>query len=198
MTRLMTTGAALAAVLLAAGCSQSIPQFNANTNANANVGVSPLMASPTPQVASGQLPPPPPPPPPSTNNSSMAGSMNGQTDGGTQTAALDPNVGVNASASASASGGGSLSRNKVLGAYKVTTAGGNCQIILSLTKWSGGYRAASRGCPGAVADVSAWDVSGNNVVLKTSTGTNVASLASSGEARYDGQTTGGQAISLYR
>tara|TARA_R110002020_G_scaffold102457_2_gene240591 strand:- start:50 stop:448 length:399 start_codon:yes stop_codon:yes gene_type:complete len=91
-----------------------------------------------------------------------------------------------------------LSRNSVLGAYKVTTDGGNCQIILSLTKWSGGYRAASRGCPGKVADVSAWDVSGSQVVLRDSGGSNVANLNSAGKARYEGQTTGGQSITLYR
>ncbi|WP_187289053.1 protease inhibitor Inh/omp19 family protein [Fulvimarina pelagi] len=129
-------------------------------------------------------------------NNATNGDQNGE-NGDTQVAALDPNAGSNASSSSSG-GGGSLSRNKVLGAYKVTTAGGNCQIILSLTKWSGGYRAASRGCPGAVADVSAWDVSGSNVVLRNSGGSQVASLSSTGDSRYDGQTQGGQAISLYR
>lgn len=201
----LKAGAAVAVMLTAAGCSPSVPSFS-----NTDRGPAPLMASPTPQVSQNQLPPPPPPPPP--QNQAMAGDMNndpanqdgtGQNANGgdTQVASLDPNAGSSASSSsspASSGGGGALSRNKVLGAYKVTTAGGNCQIILSLTKWSGGYRAASRGCPGTVADVSAWDVSGSNVVLRNASGSQVASLASTGDARYDGQTQGGQAISLYR
>ena len=203
MTKLMTTGAVLTALLLAAGCSRSMPSFD-----SANSGPSPLAPQPTAQVAANQLPPPPPPPPPGQNQS-MTGApgtdpnnpngMNTPPGGDTQMASLDPNQsGAGASSTPPAGGGQPLSRNKVLGAYKVTTAGGNCQIILSLTKWSGGYRAASRGCPGAVADVSAWDVSGNNVVLRNAGGSQVASLSSTGDARYDGQTTGGQAISLYR
>ncbi|MER0236563.1 protease inhibitor Inh/omp19 family protein [Fulvimarina sp. MAC8] len=190
----LKAGAALVAMLTAAGCSQSVPSFSNNDR-----GPAPLMASPTPQVAQNQLPPPPPPPPPQSQD--MAADMNDQNGNGdnTQVAALDPNAGSNTSSSSSSSGGGgALSRNKVLGAYKVTTAGGNCQIILSLTKWSGGYRAASRGCPGTVADVSAWDVSGSNVVLRNSGGSQVASLSSTGDSRYDGQTQGGEAISLYR
>ncbi|MEN3794464.1 protease inhibitor Inh/omp19 family protein [Fulvimarina sp. MAC3] len=191
----LKAGAALAVMLTAAGCSPTVPTFNSN-----NSGPAPLMAAPTPQVSQNQLPPPPPPPPP-PQGQDMAGDMNNQNANGdnTEVAALDPNAGSSTPASSSSSGGGAaLSRNKVLGAYKVTTAGGNCQIILSLTKWSGGYRAASRGCPGTVADVSAWDVSGSNVVLRNSSGSQVASLSSSGESRYDGQTQGGQAISLYR
>ncbi|WP_322186467.1 protease inhibitor Inh/omp19 family protein [Fulvimarina sp. 2208YS6-2-32] len=189
---MMKTGTVLAVMLIAAGCSRSVPEFGSSS------GPAPLTPSPTPQVSANRLPPPPPPPPPAatTNPSTPA------TGTDTQTAALDPNAGSAAGSTPTpppaSSGGAALSRNKVLGAYKVTTAGGNCQIILSLTKWSGGYRAASRGCPGAVSDISAWDVSGNNVVLKNSSGSQVASVASSGDARFDGQTNGGEAISLYR
>ncbi|MBC8128934.1 MAG: protease inhibitor Inh/omp19 family protein, partial [Rhizobiaceae bacterium] len=91
-----------------------------------------------------------------------------------------------------------VTREGLVGAWKVSSGGGNCQIFMALTKWTGGYRAASRGCPGQVADVSAWDVAGSQVVLKDSGGSTVASLSNSGGTRYDGQTTGGQAISLYR
>jgi hypothetical protein len=49
-----------------------------------------------------------------------------------------------------------------------------------------------------VADVSAWDVSGSQVVLKDSGGTTVANLNSAGGSRYEGTTTSGQQISLYR
>ncbi|MBO0904474.1 protease inhibitor Inh/omp19 family protein [Jiella sonneratiae] len=179
------------ALLAAAGCSRSMSPYSDNSPP-------PLTPVPSGQVASNQLPPPPPPPPPSndtvTSPDQVATDL--ETTPGTATGdqpATEPKNTQVASVSQPA-----LSRNSVLGAYKVTTDGGNCQIILSLTKWSGGYRAASRGCPGKVADVSAWDVSGGQVLLKDSGGSNVANLSSAGKARYEGRTTGGQAITLYR
>ena len=200
---LAKTSLAVVAVFLAAGCSRSMPSLGGYGSANA--GPSPLAPAPAGQVAARQLPPPPPPPPPggTQSNETMTdqaantptSSPDGTPAGGdTQVASLENKP----STPPSSGGGGSISRNSVLGAYKVTTTGGNCQIILSLTKWTGGYRAASRGCPGAVADVSAWDVSGSQVLLKDSGGSQVASLSKSGGSRYDGQTKGGQAISLYR
>ena len=198
---LAKTALAVGAVLLAAGCTRSAPSFGGLGSSNG--GPSPLTPAPTGQVASNQLPPPPPPPPPGGFQQDLPASdqagntpplnADGTPQGGdTQIASLG-------NGSTPSSGGGApITRNSVLGAYKVTTTGGNCQIILSLTKWTGGYRAASRGCPGAVADVSAWDVSGSQVVLKDSGGSQVASLSKSGGSRYDGQTNGGQTISLYR
>lgn len=197
---LAKTSLAVAAVLLAAGCSRSTPSAGGfGGYGSANAGPSPLTPAPTGQVASNQLPPPPPPPAPGGTQSDQQMADQASTnpdgtpaDGGTQVASLENK------SQPTGSSGGAISRNSVLGAYKVTTTGGNCQIILSLTKWTGGYRAASRGCPGAVADVSAWDVSGSQVVLKDSGGSQVASLSKSGGSRYDGQTKGGEAISLYR
>ena len=184
MTRWMKTGAALAALLMAAGCSRSMPTMDTSMPS----GPSSLTPAPTGQVASNQLPPPPPPPPPAMSD------MNTPTP--TDTASGAPAAGDTQVASLGS--GQPLTRGEVLGAYRVTTTGGNCQIILSLTQWTGGYRAASRGCPGTVADVSAWDVSGSQVVLKDSGGTTVANLNSAGGARYEGTTTSGQQISLYR
>ncbi|MBO0662236.1 protease inhibitor Inh/omp19 family protein [Jiella sp. MQZ9-1] len=181
-----------AALVAIAGCSRSVPSYSDNS------GPPPLAPVPSGQVASNQLPPPPPPPGNTMMNDGADAAGNAE---------LTPSDG----SGNMASGGGSqqntqmasvnqpaLSRNSVLGAYKVTTDGGNCQIILSLTKWSGGYRAASRGCPGKVADVSAWDVSGSQVILKDSGGATVANLSSSGNARFEGRTTGGQNVTLYR
>ncbi len=98
---------------------------------------------------------------------------------------------------ASASGP-AVSEDALVGAWKVTTAGSSCQMFMAKTKWSGGFRAASRGCPGDAAAVSAWTVNGNQVVLKDSNGNQVATLFSSGGTRFDGTTTGGQPISLSR
>ncbi|WP_206455838.1 protease inhibitor Inh/omp19 family protein [Aurantimonas marina] len=193
MTNLTRTGAVLVTLLLAAGCSRSMPSFESS-------GPAPLTPAPRQQVAARQLPPPPPPAAPSTSQNSPFESetdvMANETDQTGQNASVDGST--NQETKVASVSSGPISRNSVLGAYKVTTTGGNCQIILSLTKWTGGYRAASRGCPGAVADVSAWDVSGNQVVLKDSGGSNVANLSSSGGSRYEGRTKSGQPISLYR
>ena len=182
-----------AVLLLAAGCSRSVSPYYSD-----NGGPPPLTPVPTGQVASNQLPPPPPPPPPSNNFGNpdpMVADAGVTADGGQGDLPAAPEQQNTQVASVNRP---AVSRNSVLGAYKVTTDGGNCQIILSLTKWSGGYRAASRGCPGKVADVSAWDVSGSQVVLKDSSGSNVANLDSTGNARYEGRTNGGQNITLYR
>jgi hypothetical protein len=182
MTPMIKTGAVLAVLLAASGCTSSSSRMSGG-----NDGPAPLRPAPTGQVASSQLPPPPPPPPPvapvTTDPVAQPGATPGTpaVGGATQTASSAP-----------------VTREGLVGAWKVTSGGGNCQIFMALTKWTGGYRAASRGCAGQVADVSAWDVSGSQVVLKDSSGSTVANLNSSGGTRYDGSTSGGAAISLYR
>lgn len=187
MTNWTRTGAVLAALLLAAGCSRSLPTFGSSDPA-------PLTPAPRQRVAVKRLPPPPPPPAPAAESPTAETDTLVQDDA----SGTDQDGPSGQETQVAAVSSGPISRNSVLGAYKVTTTGGNCQIILSLTKWTGGYRAASRGCPGAVADVSAWDVSGNQVVLKDSGGSNVANLSSAGGSRYEGRTKTGQQISLYR
>ncbi|WP_157944603.1 protease inhibitor Inh/omp19 family protein [Mangrovicella endophytica] len=196
MTRMMMTSAALAALVATAGCQSSMP--SAGYGGYGGGGPAPLEAAPTGRVSATQLPPPPAPPPPP--EPAMA-SVTDQNAAGTS-----PTPGAPGAPTPPAAGGqpvqtasaAPVSREGLVGAWKVSSGGGNCQIFMALTKWTGGYRAASRGCPGQVADVSAWDVSGSQVVLKSSSGDTVASLNSSGAGRYDGQTTGGQSISLYR
>ena len=91
-----------------------------------------------------------------------------------------------------------VTREALVGAWRVSTGGSNCQVFMALTQWTGGYRAASRGCPGEAASIAAWDVSGSQVVLKNSTGDTVARLFSSGASSYNGTLSGGQPISLSR
>ena len=113
-------------------------------------------------------------------------------------AGLQPATIGNGATQAAAANAAPVSRDALVGAWKVSTGGSSCQMFMALTQWSGGYRAASRGCPGDAASVSAWNVSGSQVVLKDSNGNTVARLYASGATRYDGTTSGGQAISLSR
>lgn len=92
-----------------------------------------------------------------------------------------------------------VTRQAMVGAWTVSTGGSSCQIFLALTKWSGGYRAASRGCSApAISDVQAWDVREKQIVLVNSAGSTAATLYRSSEQRYDGSTVGGGAISFTR
>jgi hypothetical protein len=96
-------------------------------------------------------------------------------------------------------GSESLSREALAGTWIVASDNPDCRIILAFTKWSGGYRAATRRCDsGELATVSAWDVRDNNVILVDSNGSEVASLYSSGSERYEGRTAGGNPISFTR
>jgi len=92
-----------------------------------------------------------------------------------------------------------LTHEPLAGSWDVTSDSADCRIILAFTKWSGGYRAATRRCQSPeIGSINAWDVSGNQVVLVDSAGNKVANLYSSGNNRYVGQTVGGKPISFSR
>ena len=96
-------------------------------------------------------------------------------------------------------GASAISREEMAGTWVVASDNPDCRIILAFTKWSGGYRAATRRCnSGELSAVTAWDVKNDSVVLVDSNGATVASLYSSGEERYDGSTAGGNRISFTR
>ena len=92
-----------------------------------------------------------------------------------------------------------LGRTDLLGGWTVASAGDTCQLFMTLTSWTGGYRASTRGCNSDVLkSISAWNVSGKEVVLSGSSGSSVATLLSSGSGRFDGQTDQGTQIIFYR
>jgi hypothetical protein len=71
--------------------------------------------------------------------------------------------------------------------------------FMTLTTWSGGYRANTRGCASpALSGIAAWDLNGNQVVLKDGSGVIVAQLYSNAPGQFNGQTSAGAPISLYR
>jgi Protease inhibitor Inh len=98
-------------------------------------------------------------------------------------------------------GGGSdsLSREALAGTWTVSSDNPECRIILAFTKWSGGYRAATRRCTSEeLAAITAWDVRGDSVVLVDAKGQTVASLNETGPERYDGSTATGLPVSFSR
>lgn len=99
---------------------------------------------------------------------------------------------------APSAGGGALARTDLLGGWTITASGDSCQLFMTLTSWTGGYRASTRGCSSELLkSVSAWNLQGSEVVLAGQGGAAIARLASSGTNRFDGQANG-QMVSFYR
>lgn len=105
---------------------------------------------------------------------------------GTQTAMTSP------------SSGGAVGRTDLLGGWTITSGSDSCQLFMTLTSWTGGYRASTRGCTSdMLKSISAWNLQGASVVLAGQGGSPLATLASSGSNRFDGQANG-QPVSFYR
>jgi hypothetical protein len=95
---------------------------------------------------------------------------------------------------------GALGRTDLLGGWTIASSGDSCQLFMTLTSWTGGYRASTRGCTtDTLKSISAWSLDGRQVVLAGSGGTPVARLSAAGGNRFDGQTEGqGTPVSFYR
>lgn len=94
---------------------------------------------------------------------------------------------------------GPIGRTDLLGGWTIASSGDSCQLFMTLTSWTGGYRASTRGCNSDVLkSISAWNLEGKQVVLAGQGGSPVARLQSAGGARFDGQTNGGGPVSFYR
>ncbi|MBA3040033.1 MAG: AprI/Inh family metalloprotease inhibitor [Alphaproteobacteria bacterium] len=140
----------------------------------------PLEAQPVPSVQSGQLPPP-----------GAATSPNGfpaAPTPATQTASLD-------AAPATAL---DVTKESMVGNWRVSNAGASCDMFLTLTNLGSGSRGGTRGCAGPLTAMGSWEVAGKQVVLKDRSGNVLGRLYKSADARYDGTTSTGQPISLSR
>jgi hypothetical protein len=93
-----------------------------------------------------------------------------------------------------------ITRPDLLGAWTLTNGTESCQLFMTLTSWTGGYRASTRGCTSTTfQSIAAWDLNGQQVVLAGAEGVAVARLYSSGLNRFDGQTeTEAASVSFFR
>ena len=92
-----------------------------------------------------------------------------------------------------------LSRADMLGAWQLASNADSCQLFMTLTTWTGGYRATTKGCTSVeLANITAWDLSSNQVILVGATGAQVANLVPAGGNRFSGQTKSGASISVSR
>ncbi|MEP1932268.1 MAG: protease inhibitor Inh/omp19 family protein [Roseibium sp.] len=175
MTRAAKLVLVFGLVVLAAGCQR----LSSGRNYAA-----PLPATPTTPVNSGDLQPLDP-------NAPLVGST-----------VTDPNAGATDLATnpvTAPAGAQQIGRSDLLGGWKLSSASDNCMAFMTLTTWSGGYRANTRGCVTPVlSGIAAWDLNANQVVLKDGSGQIVAQLYSSQSGQFNGQTATGAPISLYR
>ncbi|MGB8819057.1 MAG: AprI/Inh family metalloprotease inhibitor [Rhizobiaceae bacterium] len=86
----------------------------------------------------------------------------------------------------------------VAGVWSVSTGGGSCKVATPQTKYGQGFRAGPLKCPGDMANVKSWNVAGKQLVFYDEAGGKVATLYQSSPGKFDGQTTGGTAVSLTR
>ena len=92
-----------------------------------------------------------------------------------------------------------VGRTDLLGGWTLASDGDNCQLFISLTQWTGGYRATTVGCTTeTLQGVSAWNLTGQTVSLMDGQGGQLARLAATTKTRFDGQTGSGAAVSIFR
>lgn len=186
--------AVLATSTLLVGCNQSLNSIAPTAPPAA------LPSAPAEPVASGQLPP---------INGGQADAT-GRNQAARQAAAneqlasapVTPEINNAAPVSEptrSTSGSAKITREGMAGSWQVPTDGADCRIILAFTKWSGGYRAATRRCSSPeIQAINAWDVKDRTVVLVDQSGNEIARLFGANGGSYQGRTKSGQAISFTR
>lgn len=159
--------------------------------------VRPLSAVPSGQIQQSTLPPP------STFDQGQFSSVGVDGQQAENPAQAEQLASIGDQAIAGPAPGGSsnllIGRTDLLGGWTVTADGDRCQLFMSLTTWSGGYRATTKGCGSTSLQViSAWNLTGQQVALYDSGGAQVALLYASTKTRFEGQTEKGAGISVFR
>ena len=139
----------------------------------------PLQAQPVPSVQSNQLPTP-------------GGAGQFPTAPEQQTASLDPN------ASAAPTSALDVTKEQMVGNWRVASGGASCDMFLTLTNLGSGSRGGTRGCTGELTSMGSWEVSGKMVQFKDRSGNVIGRVYKSAENRFDGTTNSGQPVSLSR
>lgn len=144
----------------------------------AQPGPPPLQPMPVPPVSAQPLPPPVPTTP---TDEALAT--------GTEAASAAPD----------ASSAVEVRKTDLSGGWTIASGGESCQLFMSLTTWSGGYRANTRGCASdELKGVGAWDLSGKEIILKDAAGAPIARLYASTATRFSGQSSAGRGVQVYR
>ena len=172
--------AAVSLAVLTAGCSST-------RLSPMNDQPAPLQAAPSGSVTSSTaLPPPAAPGTAPTDPAAFPTAP----DTGTQMAAATPDP--------AAAAAPYLTTANVAGVWNASVSGQSCRVATPQTKFGSGYRAGPLRCPAPVDGVKSWNVAGKQLSLYDESGSVVATLYSSGEGKFNGQTSTGLPISLSR
>ncbi|OAP39073.1 hypothetical protein AU381_08185 [Sinorhizobium glycinis] len=179
--RVFHAAAGLVIVLALTGCQRT--SFGGFGSQDVSASPAPLQAQPVPSVSAGQLPDP------TTSTSQFPSAPTGATPaagapGGTDVAAATSALDV--------------TKESMVGNWRVSSAGSSCDMFLTLTNLGSGSRGGTRGCAGELTAMGSWEVAGKQVVLKDRNGNAIARLYKTADSRFDGSTNGGQPVSLSR
>lgn len=180
--RVIHAAAGLAVVLALTGCQRTMGGFGSGSQ---DVSPAPLQAAPVASVSANQLPAP-------TGNTSQ---FPAAPTSGTATAGAVQQPGTQVAA---AGGGLDVTKESMVGNWRVSSAGSSCDMFLTLTNLGSGSRGGTRGCAGELTTMGSWEVAGKQVVLKDRSGNAIARLYKTADSRFDGSTNGGQPVSLSR
>lgn len=196
MTEIVSRIMVLATCGALAACAAGEPQ---------SIGVqpAPLQPAPVAPVSSSSLPP--------VGNPAPGGSVptNPSVPGATASTGQDlqaiptipqSSAGVTSGQDVTVGPDIEFGRNAVLGAWNVAAQSDACALNLSLTTWTGGFRASTRKCTAdQLVSIGAWALAGKQLTLMNTQGNTIARLVASGPNRFDGTTeSGGQPISVFR
>ena len=183
---------AAAATALLGACADIMPSFGERSPRPP----ASLAAAPAGNVERGQLPPP--------GGPQVAGVLPG---GGADTAAAEAALAGGAGAAPAGSqvaavdpgGAVEVGRTDLLGRWTLSAGPDNCDLFMTLTSWSGGYRATTRDCNSpALQGISAWNLNGRQVALVDESGATVARLYPTSKINFSGQTSAGVPVSFAR
>jgi hypothetical protein len=171
--------------VFAAGCSALPFRGESRRAAAPPPPPPPLAAAPTGSVSAVPLPPPAADAPPPGGASGLA--------------ALSPGSGAPPAGGTPAAESVEVGRTDLLGGWTINAAGDSCQLFMTLTTWSGGYRASTRGCTNpAIQKISAWNLEGRQIQLLDDSNATVARLYAASKTQYNGQTEGGGPVTVTR
>lgn len=179
--RIVHVAGGLMMALALAGCQRTSSMDSVNTQPN----LTPLEAQPIGAVSSSQLPDP------STDTSQFPAKPTTDT-------AMATGTGAGTGDAAAAAGGLDVTKESMVGNWRVASGPSSCDMFLTLTNLGGGSRGGTRGCAGELTTMGSWEVAGKQVVLKDRAGNAIARLYKSADSRFDGSTNSGQPVSLSR
>ncbi len=175
--RYVVTG--LAVVMSLAGCQRTSYDYN-NSGPSGNPGYTPpLQAQPVPSVQSGALPPP-------GGSAQFPTAPANAAPGGTNVASAAPAAAMD------------VTKEAMVGNWRVSNGGASCDMFLTLTNLGSGSRGGTRGCAGELSSMGSWEVSNKMVQFKNRAGDTIGRVYKTGDTRYDGTTNSGQPLSLSR